>query len=85
MYLAAREKGSAGLIAWQRPRFEGPGKAPLLLRDYADFGPSFEWDYPSAFVGAAKYLGAVAEVGNDPKATLDELAKRNGLDAAFLK
>jgi mono/diheme cytochrome c family protein len=85
LYLAAQEKPSAGAIVWHRPRFEAPGKPPLLLRDYADFGPAYERDYPSAFVGAAKYLAAAAEAANDPRATLDELAKRNGLDAAYLR
>ena len=85
LFLAAHEMGSAGSIVWHRPRFEAPGKPPLLLRDYADFGPSFERDYPSAFVGSAKYLAAVAEAASDSRATLDELAKRDALDAAFLK
>jgi hypothetical protein len=85
LYLAARELPSAGSIVWHRPRFEAPGKPPLLLRDYADFGPAFERDYPSAFIGTAKYLAAVAEAANDPKLKLDELAQRNGLDAAYAK
>ncbi|MBI1832164.1 MAG: DUF1592 domain-containing protein, partial [Planctomycetes bacterium] len=85
LYLAANEIEPRGSIVWHRPRFEGPGKPPLLLRDYAEFGPAFERDYPSAFVGASKYLAAVAKAANEPKATLDELATRDGLDAAFLK
>ncbi len=85
LYLASHETGKPGPIVWHRPRFEAVGKPPLLLRDYADFGPEFERDYPSAFVGSAKYLAAVAESVNDPKTPLEEHAKRNGLDAAFLK
>jgi hypothetical protein len=85
LFLSARETPPAGAVVWHRPRFEAPGKPPLLLRDYADYGPPLERDYPSAFAGAAKYLAAVADAANDPKATLDELAKRNGLDAAYLK
>ena len=85
LYLAAHETGAARSIVWQRPRFEAPGKPPLLLCDYASFGPSFEVDYPSAFVGAAKYLSAAAGAAHDPQATTDELATRNQLDAAFLK
>lgn len=85
VYLAANELRTGGPVIWHRPRFEAAGKPALLLRDYADFGPAFERDYSSAFIGAAKYLAAVAEAANDPKTTLDELAKRNGLDGAFLK
>jgi mono/diheme cytochrome c family protein len=85
VYLAARDMPPGGSVVWHRPRFEAPGKPPLLLRDYAEFGPAFERDYASAFVGAAKYLAAVAEAANDPKMKLDELAVRDGLDAAFAK
>jgi hypothetical protein len=85
--LAARELNpvGGGRVVWHRPRFEGAGKPPLLLRDYADFGPAFEADYPSAFADSAKYLAAAAEAANDPEATPDGLAKKHGLDPAFLK
>jgi len=85
LYLAAKESTGAGPVNWQRPRFEASGKPPLLLRDYPQFGLSFEWDYPSAFVGTAKYLAAVAEVASSPTATLDDLAGRNALNATLLK
>ncbi|MGL4551499.1 MAG: DUF1592 domain-containing protein [Gemmataceae bacterium] len=71
LYLAAT---GGGKVAWQRPRFEAAGKPALLLRDYADFGPTFEADHPSAFRTAARYLAAVAGKGAP-----------DGLDAAFLK
>ena len=41
LYLASRElsPGVPGSqVIWHRPRFEAPGKAPLFLRDYAQFG-----------------------------------------------
>jgi len=85
VYLAADEAGAAGRVVWHRPRFEAQGKPPLLLRDYADFGPAFEVDYPSAFAGAEKYLAAVVELANDPKATPEAVAGRHAVDAAFLK
>jgi hypothetical protein len=72
-------------IVWQRPRFEAAGKPPLLLRDYADFGPAFEVDYPSVFAGSSRYLAAAVEATNDRKLSADDLAKKHGLDAAFLK
>lgn len=84
LYLAAHESAPAGEVVWHRPRFEAPGKPTLLLRDYAAFGPAFEVDYPSAFVGTAKYLAAVAEAANDSRLSLESLAKRDGLDLAFL-
>ncbi len=96
LYLAAREASPSarrkdGLapsewrLVWQRPRFEGAGKPTLLLRDYASFGPAFEIDYRSAFARTAAYLGAVAEAVHDSGATLDNLAKRHGLDTTLLK
>ncbi|OWK36423.1 hypothetical protein FRUB_08986 [Fimbriiglobus ruber] len=87
LYLAASEAAPAGPghVVWQRPRFEGGGKSPLLLRDYAQYGPAFEVDYPSAFIGSAKYLAAVVEVANDRKLSPDDLARKYGLDALFLK
>lgn len=73
--LAARPlAGAGGDMEWHRPRFEAPGKAPLLLRDYADFGPAFEADLRTAFADAAKYLAAVA----DPAAA-------KGLDPTYLR
>lgn len=86
LYLVAREAGAeAGPVVWQRPRFEGAGKPPLLLKDYAVFGPAFEVDYPSVFANSAKYLAAAVEAANDKKLTPEELAKKHDIDAAFLK
>ncbi|HXD86487.1 MAG TPA: DUF1587 domain-containing protein, partial [Urbifossiella sp.] len=35
LHLAARDLfGGMGKVVWQRPRFEAPGKPPLLLKDY---------------------------------------------------
>jgi hypothetical protein len=85
LYLTAHEAGMNGAVVWQRPRFEAPGKPPLLLRDYAQFGPAFEVDYPSVFANSARYLAAVVESANDKKLTAEDLAKKHGLDAAFLK
>jgi len=85
IYLAAKEPLAPGLVVWHRPRFEGPGKPTLLLRDYPNYGQAFERDYPSAFVGSAKYLAAVVEAANDAKMSLDDLAKRDGLEPVFLR
>lgn len=85
LYLAAREFGKAGPIVWQRPRFEAPGKPTLLLRDYPQFGPAFEIDYPTLFVDTAKYLAAALEAARQPRLLLDDLAKKHNLDAAYLR
>ena len=84
--LAARELAPAGggQVVWHRPRFEAAGKPPLLLRDYAEFGPAFEVDLPSVFVGSAKYLAAAAEAANDRGPSIDDLAKKHGLEATLL-
>lgn len=84
--LQAQEIGTAtGPIVWNRPRFEAPGKPVLLLRDYPQFGPAFEIDYPSLFTNSAKYLAAVIEAANEKMLTPEDLAQKHGLDAAFLK
>jgi hypothetical protein len=86
LHLTSHEqKAGAGQIVWHRPRFEAPGKPPLLLRDYATFGRVFEVDYPSVFANSARYLAAAVEARNHPKVSLDDLAKKHGLDAVFLK
>lgn len=87
LYLTAREFApmGGGRVVWHRPRFEAAGKPPLLLRDYADFGPAFEIDYPSVFAGTSKYLAATVEAANDQGIPLDDLAKKHGLDAVLLK
>ena len=85
LYLAAREPGMGGPIVWQRPRFEARGKPTFLLRDYSQFGPAFEVDYPSVFATSAKYLAAAVESANDRKLSVEDLARKHALDAAFLK
>ncbi|MFO0822406.1 MAG: hypothetical protein U0792_04695 [Gemmataceae bacterium] len=56
-----------------------------LLKDYEQFGSAFEVDLPSAFANSGKYLAAAIEAANDKKLRPDDLAKKHGLDAAFLK
>ncbi len=87
LYLTAREMtpDRSGHVVWHRPRFEAAGKPSLLLRDYLQFGPAFEIDHPSAFTGCARYLSAAVEAVNDRELSLDNRAKKQGLDAAFLK
>ena len=76
LYLAAQESGPGGPVVWSRPRFEAPGKPPLLLSEYEKFGLRFEIDYPSVFANSAKYLAAVVEVANDKKLTPEVAAKK---------
>lgn len=85
VYLAAHEPGAGGPVVWHRPRFEAPGKPPLLLRDYAAYGPAFEVDFPTAFANSTKYLAAVVELASAAESSPDDIAARRGLDAAFLK
>ena len=68
LHLAARDIGGAstgGQVVWQRPRFEMPGKPPLLLRDYAQFGPPYEIDFPAVFAATPAYLAAAVEAAGD--------------------
>ncbi len=88
LYLTAREfpaSGKGGHLVWQRPRLEAPGKPPLLLRDYAQFGPKYEVDYTVVFADSAKYLTATVDAANDRKLSVADLAKKHNLDAALLE
>ncbi|MBI3821651.1 MAG: DUF1592 domain-containing protein [Planctomycetes bacterium] len=88
IYLAARDLVPAGKdarIVWQRPRFEGPGKTALLLKDYPQFGLAYEVDHAAIFADAAKYLSAAAEIAHDKKLSAAEYAQKNKLDPDLLK
>ncbi len=87
LHLMAHELSPArgGNVVWSHPRFEAIGKSPLLLRDYNDFGPAFEVDYPALFADCSKYLNAAVKAAHDRTTNLDDLARMQGLDAAFLK
>jgi hypothetical protein len=77
--------GKGGRAVWHRPRLEAAGRPPLLLRDYPQFGPAYEADYPTLFADTAKYLAAAVDAANDPGRPVDDVAKRHGLDAAYLR
>jgi hypothetical protein len=90
LYLVTRDSGrdaKGGHVVWHRPRFESksPGKPPLLLRDYAQFGPAYEVDYSAVFADTAKYLTAAAALAHDRQRSAEELATQSGLDPAWLK
>ncbi|QVL33494.1 DUF1592 domain-containing protein [Telmatocola sphagniphila] len=74
-----------GDVVWEKPRFEGAGKPTLLLKDYPNYAAQFEVDYTTLFADTEKYLRAVHTLANDPKNNLEDVAQKNGLDAAFLK
>jgi hypothetical protein len=76
-------KGSP-LVVWHRPRFEGGKEPPLLLRDFPAVADRFEVDYRGLFADTAKYLAAAVAEANDPKAGVDALARKHGLDPALL-
>ena len=78
VYLASRD-AAGGKVVWGRPRLEAPNRPPLLLRDYAQYGPAYERDYRSAYADTAKYLAAAVQFAGDPKADL------GGLDPALVR
>ncbi|MBI2806482.1 MAG: DUF1592 domain-containing protein [Planctomycetes bacterium] len=89
LYLSTRDLEPAApardrRVVWQRPRFEGAGKAPLPLKDYAQFGAAFEVDHAAVFADAAKYLAAAARLARDKNQSAEEVAKKDKLDAALL-
>jgi hypothetical protein len=77
--------GSDGTAVWRRPRLEKPGQPPLLLRDYATFGPAAEFEYAAIFADTTKYLEAALEGAAHADLSVAELATRHQVDAAFLK
>ena len=77
--------GEAGRVVWHRPRFEGAGKPPLLLRDYAEFGPRYEVDYAGRLRRHRAIPRRRVEAADDRKSSADDLAGKHGLDAALLK
>jgi len=88
LHLAARDiagAGTGGQVVWYRPRFEMPNKPPLLLRDYTQFGPQYEVDFPTVFAETTRYLAAAMEAAGDRQLAADDLAKKHDLDAALLK
>lgn len=78
------DTGPAGQVEFHNPRFEGPGKETLLLRDYAKFAVNFEVDYPSAFADTASYLAATIDAVNSPSPLAAEIAKKRGLNSELL-
>jgi hypothetical protein len=88
LYLAARAfppSGDGRYAVWHRPRFEGGKQTPLLLRDYAQYGEQFEVDYRALYAETPKYLAAAVEAANDRKLAVPDLARKHGLDAAWLQ
>ncbi len=86
IYLSAQDlAGQNGnqRVIWQRPRFEGGGQT-LSLRDYATFGPRFEFDYASVFSETPRYLAAAIESANNPKLSIEEIANRRHLNPSLL-
>src|SRR5205823_4477260 len=74
LYLAAHEfpvGAKPSHAVWYRPRLEGANKPPLLLRDYAQFGPQYEVDFPALFGDTGKYLTAAAEAAGDRKLAVE--------------
>ncbi len=72
-------------IVWQNARFESAGAEPLFLKDYAAYGPRFEFDFASVFSKTDHYLAAALEAAKNPKTNIDELARRHSLHAGVLK
>ncbi|MCX6378637.1 MAG: DUF1587 domain-containing protein, partial [Armatimonadetes bacterium] len=85
--LATREMsplGTGGAV-WLNPRFEAPGKPALFLRNYAQFGSAYEIEYPAVFANSSRYLAAAREASRDRDSDPDNIAKKQGLDAEFLR
>jgi hypothetical protein len=88
LYLAVRDTNPGDRspqVVWQRPRFEAPGRPPILLRDLRQVGGRFEALHRTLFASAAKYLAASLELSRDAKLTPDAAAEKQGLDVDLLR
>lgn len=74
-----------GLVIWDRPRFEKAGKPALLLCDYDQYGPAYEFDLAELFDATPRYLDAVAQLARNPMLTIEKLAQRQGIQEPLLK
>jgi len=63
VFLSTVEPAAGGEVVWQRPRFVAGSRPPLLLKDYAAYGPRYEVDLQAVFADAATYLAAAAGTG----------------------
>ena len=72
-------------MIWHNPRFEAPGKPTLLLRNYPQYGTAYETSFSSVFSETARYLEASAEASRSSNLSLEEIAKKEGLDPTFLQ
>ena len=87
LYLAARDANPgerSPQVVWLRPRFEAPGRPPVLLRDLRQVGGRFEALHRTLFASAAKYLAASLELARDAKLTPGMVAEKHGLDVELL-
>jgi len=88
LYLRASElfgDAQGRSVLWGKPRFEAKGKPPLMLRDYANFGPNYEADDSLLFAKTADYLAAVLECAHGSKLSADDIAGKYDLDVPLLK
>jgi hypothetical protein len=80
-------QAKAGSMMWVRPRFEkrtGEDKAPLLLRDYAQFGPAYELSFSDVFERTHKYLEAAIEAARHKELAVADIARTRNLNVALL-
>ncbi len=76
--------GVGGLIEWNQPRLESPGRPPILLRDVPD-GLRGREAKRRTFAEGAKYLMAADDARGGPSVVdTDALAKQRYLDPVML-
>lgn len=84
--LTARELTGANnaSVVWHQPRLEGPGKAPILLREIGSVAPKFDVDLTELFAGTERYLDAASELARDEKSSIAEIATKHKLHPELL-
>jgi hypothetical protein len=86
LYLSASDAGDGNqgdYVIWEQPRFAGPGRTTLLLRDVRELSRELSARRERTLSATSKYLAAaaLAEAG---ETNVAELARQRGVDADAL-
>src|SRR5690606_17015343 len=81
---AAGDGAAGDTVIWQRPRFERPGRQPLLLRDVRAMSAVIDRLRSDALAATSRYLAAAYEARDDENADPALLAERHNVDPLVL-
>ncbi|MGE4002555.1 MAG: DUF1592 domain-containing protein [Planctomycetaceae bacterium] len=82
---AAGDGQESDTVVWQRPRFERPGRQPLLLRDLRAVSIAMGRIRDETLKAARQYLAAAFEARTADFVDVAQLAERHNIDPLILK